>query len=155
MSKLNMATPQRPGLPMHRSLSILGYGVLVLAATASWSVQAQSSGIPPLQTQGNVKYVCGGIGSRQSTAFREAMRNHPLSLMFVNRRGEFLAAVAVNIKNDAGVGVLSIPSSGGPICLIDLAPGRYSVTAEPQGKAAQTRVVGVGTRNSSLEFSFP
>jgi hypothetical protein len=107
-----------------------------------------------MQAQGDVKYVCGGIGSRQSTAFRGAMRDHPLSLMFVNRRGEFLAAVAVTVKNEAGASVLSIPSSGGPICLVDLAPGRYTVTAEPQGKTAQTRMVGVGRGNSSLEFRF-
>ncbi|MDM0072263.1 carboxypeptidase regulatory-like domain-containing protein [Variovorax sp. J31P207] len=138
---------------MHRFPSILGCSAIILAVTAPWTAQAQSA-IPPMQAQGDVKYVCGGIGSRQSTAFRGAMRDHTLSLMFVNTRGEFLAAVAVTVKNDAGTGVLSIPSSGGPICLIDLAPGRYTVTAEPQGKAAQTRMVGVGRGNSSLEFRF-
>lgn len=138
---------------MDRCLSLLGCGAVVLATTVPWTAQAQST-IPPMQAQGDVKYVCGGIGSGQSTAFRGAMRDHPLSLMFVNRRGEFLAAVAVTVKNDAGTSVLSIPSSGGPICLVDLAPGRYSVTAEPQGKVAQTRMVGVGRGNSSLEFRF-
>lgn len=138
---------------MHRFPPLLGGSAIVLATMAPWTVQAQSA-IPPMQAQGDAKYVCGGIGSGQSSAFRGAMRDHPLSLMFVNRRGEFLAAVAVTVKNDAGTSVLSIPSSGGPICLVDLAPGRYAVTAQPQGKAAQTRMVGVGKGNSSLEFRF-
>jgi len=85
---------------------------------------------------------------------RDALRDHPLTLMFVNARGEFLAAVAVTGKNDAGVGVLSIPSSGGPICLIDLPDGRYTVEAEPQGKQRQTRTVAVGGGSRSVEFRF-
>ena len=99
---------------MNRFPLLLGGSAIVLAAVAPWTVQAQSA-IPPMQAQGEAKYVCGGIGSGQSSAFRGAMRDHPLSLMFVNRRGEFLAAVAVTVKNDAGTSVLSIPSSGGPI----------------------------------------
>jgi len=138
---------------MHRALSILRSGTMVLAAAAPWVVQAQSA-VPPMQAQGDVKYVCGGIGSRQSTAMQGEMRDHPFSLMFVNARGEFLAAVAVTVKNDAGTNVLSIPSSGGPICLIDLPDGRYTVEAEPQGKKRQTRTVAVGAGHRSIEFRF-
>jgi len=131
----------------------LSLTALALAALFPLAVQAQSR-VPPMQTQGDVKYVCGGIGSGASNAMRAAMRNHPLSLMFVNAQGEFLAAVAVTVKGDGGATVLSVPSSGGPICLIDLPNGRYSVTAEPQNHKAQTRSVTVGGGSRSLEFRF-
>jgi hypothetical protein len=50
--------------------------------------------------------------------------------------------------------VLSIPSSGGPICLIDLPDGRYTVNAEPQGRKGQVRTVAVGGGPRTLEFRF-
>lgn len=126
--------------------------ILVLAALP-WTAQAQSP-MPQMQSQGDVKYVCGGIGSGASTRMRAAMHDHPLSLMFVNQRGEFMAAVAVTVKNDAGATVLNIPSSGGPICLIDIAEGRYTVVADPQKRPAQTRTVAVGAGPRSIEFRF-
>jgi len=56
---------------MHRSLSILRGSAIVLAAAAPWMVHGQSA-VPPMQAQGDVKYVCAGIGQRQSTAMRDA-----------------------------------------------------------------------------------
>ncbi len=137
---------------MLRLLPALARRTLVLAAIAvPWMAQAQ---IQPMQAQGDVKYVCGGIGSGQSTLMRQAMRNHPLSLMFVNTRGEFMASVEVSIKNNAGTEVLSIASSNGPICLIDIPDGRYTIEAESHGKKRQTRTVAVGGGPRSVEFRF-
>ena len=46
-------------------------------------------------------YVCGGIGSDESTAMRAAMKDHPLSLLFARADGAYLADVAVTSRTRA------------------------------------------------------
>ena len=140
---------------MRRSLSILTTSTIVcLSALATHGVaQAQPAGVPPLQAQGNAKWVCGGIGSGQTEAFRGAQRNHPLSLVFANAQGEFYASVAFTVKNSSGAAVLSVPSTAGPICLIDIPAGRYTIEATaPGGKAPQTQTVDVGSAPRTVDF---
>ena len=137
---------------MRSSLRLLA--VLATALGAAGWAQAQMSGVPPMQAQGDVKWVCGGIGQGQTEAFRGAQRSHPLSLVFANPQGEFYASVALTVKNSAGAAVLTVPSTAGPICLIDIAAGRYTIEATPpSGRPPQTQTIEVGGAPRSVNFT--
>ena len=127
---------------------------LVLAglAAGAWSAHAQSAALPPMKGEGAARYVCGGIGSDESTAMRAAMKDHPLALLFARRDGAYLADVAVTIRDARGAPALQLQADG-PVCLIDLPRGRYTVQAA-SGGAVQKQTVSVGGAPESVDFRF-
>lgn len=139
--RLLSSRPNRPGLCR----------AALLATFLPFLAQAQSS-LPPAQTQGNITYRCGGIGSPRSEEMRAAMKQHPLSMLFATPSGEYRAAVNVTVKDAAGKTVLKVPSTG-PICLIDLPDGRYKVEVASSGKT-RMQSVNVGGGPKSLDFRF-
>ena len=124
---------------------------LCLGATALAHAQS-GTGLPPMKTQGAASYVCGGIGSDESTAFRGAMKSHPLALLFARPGGDYLANVQVDIKAASGASVLSM-TAGGPVCLVDLPAGRYTIAATSDGTTKnETVTVGGGSKTADFRF---
>jgi hypothetical protein len=137
---------------MRFTSSKLSRAAMAAASVAlPWLAQAQSV-LPPMQTQGDVSYACGGIGSSASQAMLAARKDHRLSLLFATAGGEYMASVNLSIKDAGGAVVLSVPSTG-PICLIDLKPGRYTVEAQARDKT-KSQVVSVDAGSKSIDFSF-
>jgi hypothetical protein len=124
--------------------------VLALAGSA---VQAQPAGLPEMQSQGSARWVCGGIGSDESAAFRAAMSSHPLSLLFAAPGGAYQADVRVTVRDAAGATALAMRANG-PVCLVNLPAGRYVVEAAPDGAAVQSRSAQVGGAPVALDFRF-
>lgn len=102
--------------------------------------------LPPLQHAGDIAYLSGGIGSDQSTAFKDAMPRYPLSLEFARHSAsdgnEYLANVPVTITDTHGTALLTTQSRG-PIMLVSIPQGRYIVTASHDGNT-QRRTVDIG-----------
>ena len=124
-------------------------------ATASYlalSLSAHAQGMPPMQSQGAVKFVCGGIGSDESTAMRAGMKSHPLSLLFARADGAYLAEVGVTVTNAAGNQVLKTRANG-PVCLIDLPAGKYTIEADSQG-AVKKHTVTIGGAPVTADLRF-
>jgi hypothetical protein len=114
---------------------------------------ADLSALPPAQTQNGITYITGGVGQPESTAMKAEGGRHDLMLTFANRRGEFLADVKVNIANRQGETVLDIVS--GPILLVDLPSGRYTVRADVNGDLL-ARTIDVGGRHhKQVAYSWP
>nr|WP_251011056.1 carboxypeptidase regulatory-like domain-containing protein [Variovorax paradoxus] len=108
--------------------------------------------MPAMRSQGAVQYVCGGIGSDESTAMRAAMKDHPLSLLFARADGAYLAEVAVTIKDANGATALAMRASG-PVCLINLPAGRYTIEAATEGVTKNQNVtVGSGPKTADFRF---
>ncbi|RST50307.1 carboxypeptidase regulatory-like domain-containing protein [Variovorax sp. DXTD-1] len=127
--------------------------LLALAcATAAVGAQAQSA-MPQWKGEGAVRYVCGGIGSDESNAMRAAMKEHPLALLFARSDGAYLADVQVDIKGAAGAPSLALRASG-PVCLVDLPAGRYTVDAATAGGSVQSQSVTVGGSPKTASFRF-
>lgn len=122
---------------------------LCLAGTLQAQAQAQ---VPPMKGEGATRWVCGGIGSDESTAMRAAMKSHPLSLLFARKDGAYLAEVAVTIQRDDGGAPLALRANG-PVCLVDVPAGRYTVQATVDG-ATLKQAVDVSGTPKTADFRF-
>lgn len=123
-------------------------------AVGAFAAQAQSA-MPQWKGAGEARYVCGGIGSDESTAMRAAMKDHPLALLFARADGAYMANVEVAIKGgDAGTAAALAWRASGPVCLVDLPAGRYTidVTAPGGETKSQTVTVGGGSKTASFRF---
>ncbi|QNP50092.1 peptidase associated/transthyretin-like domain-containing protein [Diaphorobacter aerolatus] len=127
----------------------------VLCPVSLCAAQAQS-GIPPMvKTEGSVQYACGGIGSDESTAMRGAMKEYPLSLLFSQKSGEYLASVDVEITGKGGSDNTDARfKAQGPVCLLKLPAGQYTVKATAPEKESQSRNVTVGNEGKTLDFRY-
>jgi len=118
----------------------MAVGSMAFAGILS-TVQA---GLPPVQRQGAVEYVSGGIGLDESEAMKAAAKDYPLALTFAAQRNgtaDYVANVGVSIQDAQGKSVLQATSEG-PYMLVKLPAGRYKVSATYNG-AAQEREVSV------------
>lgn len=127
---------------------------LLACAAGALAVHAQPSGMPPWKGEGAVRHVCGGIGSDESNAMRAAMKDHPLALLFARNDGAYLADLQVEIKGaDGGAAALAFRATG-PVCLIDIPAGRYTVSATTQGGETKSQSVTVGGGSKTASFRF-
>ncbi|ARP81308.1 hypothetical protein CAL12_10960 [Bordetella genomosp. 8] len=93
--------------------------------------------MPPVQQQGNVQFVTGGVGLDESTSMKAAEKDYSLSMVFAKRRdgqNDYTADVPVTITDSKGATVLQT-TTGGPYLLVKLPPGTYKITATYDGKA--------------------
>lgn len=99
------------------------------------------------QTENDVKYVCGGIGTEEVAGLKDAASNYDLMMTFAASTGAFIADVDVEIADARGRPVLNVTCDG-PIMLVDLPrDGRYRVRAEAEGRTL-TRTAQVRERGS-------
>ena len=98
------------------------------------------------------RYRCGGVGSDDSIAMRAQMKEHPLSLLFAQPGGAYLADIDVSIQGPANVQPLNFRANG-PVCLIDLPAGTYVVHASSGGVTKKENVtVGAGAKTVDFRF---
>jgi hypothetical protein len=141
-------------LPLRRILLACACAAGAVAAHAQ-SATSATPAMPAWQGAGPTRYVCGGIGSDESNAMRAAMKEHPLSLLFARADGAYMASVDVAIKGgDAGSSAALAFRAGGPVCLVDIPDGRYTIdVTTPGGQAkSQTVTVGGGAKTASFRF---
>ena len=135
------------------SRTLLRAAALCACATAPWMAQAQTPVVAPaMKVQDAGRYVCGGVGSDESEAMRAAMKDHPLSLLFARASGAYLADVDVMVKDDKGGTALAMRASG-PVCLVDLPAGRYTVEAASEG-VTKSQAVTLGSGSKTADFRF-
>lgn len=100
------------------------------------AMSAMADGLPPMQTQAGVQYTCGGIGEDESKAFLAARKTFPLSLLFATKAGAYLADVKIALRHAGGDEVFNVLAEG-PMCLIKLPAGAYTLTANSEGLTQQ------------------
>ncbi|AVG39606.1 hypothetical protein LMG6001_01961 [Achromobacter insolitus] len=114
------------------------------------------AGLPPVQQQGSVQYVSGGIGLDESEAMKAAAKDYPLALTFAAQRdgkADYVANVAVTISDAQGKAVLQATAEG-PYMLVKLPAGNYKVSATYNGQAQQrdVSVQNSGTARAVFEW---
>ena len=128
----------------------------------------QSSGIenlpPPApmtqlepKTESGFTYLCGGVGAEEAQQLKQAARDYDMMLTFTTRKGNYLADVNVNIKDQQGKTALTTTCDG-PLMLVDFPrSGTYRIQAETGGytlnKTAHVRAKG--RSHAALVMAWP
>jgi hypothetical protein len=116
---------------------------LLLAGTALYAVPLQAA---PQEIQ----MVSGGVGESGMEAIASVQERYSLKLVFARDNGEFLADVGVQVRDHKGKTVVNTNSQG-PVLLINLMPGRYTVSASLEG---ETRTENIVVRDHGLVTHF-
>ena len=135
-------------------LATLTVAGLLTAATAAATPTA--SDLPPVMTQGSVKYMSGGIGTDEEAAIRGEMSKYPLTLEFAERARpspEHLAGINVTIKDQSGRTELDTISDG-PYMLVQLPAGKYRITADENGRTQTRNVVVAASTPEHVLFEW-
>ena len=137
---------------MSYSLRILAASLVVLCVWAT-AIFAQGSESRPLQPKhyGSVPYLSGGIGLDEQEALNQTARDYNLKLSFALTSGNYLADIAVEIR-DAGGRVTVQAVSEGPWFFAKLPPGRYTVMVKVMDKTQQKTVQVSGKGQTVFNF---
>jgi len=124
-----------------KSIGKLVTGVMAFAfALPTLAGTAMQYTLPQTKTENGITYMSGGVGKPEAAAMKEEAKHYPLSMVFsAAEDNEYLAGVEVTIKNRAGTAVLKAVSDG-PIMLVKLPAGKYTVAAEAHGKTLRKTV---------------
>lgn len=129
-----------------KAIKIVG-AVALLGTALSLSAFADE-GMPEVKTANGVSYTSGGIGDVERDAMQQHAKDYNLRLTFAVNSGQYLADVKVSILNAKGRSVMAAVSDG-PWFYAKLAPGKYTVKAEVDGKT-QTRSITVGKNRTAV-----
>lgn len=106
------------------------------------ATSATSQSTPELKpvVQGDVTYLCGGVGEEEEAFMKQQAKGYDLMLTFAARNGAYLADVNVDIADAKGNSVLQATCDA-PIMLVDLPrSGNYRVNADAAGYSLQQTV---------------
>ena len=129
----------------------------LLVALTTQIVVAMPANLPPVEYQGNVAFLSGGIGLDESTAIKGVMQNYPLVLEFAgkgNRGNEYLSDVPVQVSDMQGH-VLLTTTARGPFLLASLPNGHYSVSVRYDGKTQRRDVTLTSSAHVHALFLWP
>jgi hypothetical protein len=127
---------------------------LALGVAVAGSAAAATS--PASAAQPQVSFLNGGIGKGQADSMREMSAQYPVRMTFSEHNqglDEFVADVHLRVMDRSGRTVLDLPSQG-PIFLLRLPQGTYSVEAERHGEVKTQRFDVVAGRHENLVFSW-
>ena len=130
------------------------YLVLILPCVLlSLPSLADESFIQP-QTQGEVTFVTGGVGTDERNELDATRANYNLRLQFsVQGTGNYLSDVKIRITDLKGNVFLETVSDG-PKLFAKLPTGRYIVTVDLNGETYHKTVSVGGKKNASLSFTW-
>lgn len=118
-----------------RPAETLGSPALPDAATQGR--ESSGEGSSEIKTDGDIRYVSGGIGESERAELEALSSQFNLRLLFATEgSGEYLSSVQVNILDAQGGQVLSAQSKG-PWFLAQLPAGDYSLEVTPSGVRGQ------------------
>lgn len=127
--------------------------LLLAAVLVAGTVLAEDEAVT---TAGEVSWVSGGVGedSRERLAVLSAGFGFNLRLTFALASGDYLSAVAVRIVDASGRTVLETTSEG-PILLVRLPVGRYTVAAMAGGREVARVLELAAERPAAAVFRWP
>ena len=100
--------------------------------------------------------VCGGVGNDERRELAAAAQDASLTLQFsLAGRGNYIADVDVTVTPANGNAFSA--RTDGPICYVQLPPGRYKVEASYNGtrRSANATVPAKGGKRVRIAMSFP
>ena len=128
--------------------------LLAIGCAGMAFAQADPGAPPPPQVRSanGIDYVNGGVGVEARDAIGLLQPGFDLKLVFSNPSGEYVVADHVSVKGRSGA-VFDVDRAG-PLLLVKLPPGKYTIVASVEGKTEQ-RAVSVGTGLRTVNWRFP
>jgi hypothetical protein len=148
MEDIVMATHRRARIGLPLALAVLFTG-------SALAEPPPGSGI---SRQAQMGYLNGGFGEEQADLMRSMTSQFPVRMTFSRHNGtrgtdEFVADVKLRVTDSAGQTVVDLASQG-PIFLLRLPEGAYSVEAEHNGEVKTRRFEIVSGRHHEIAFSW-
>jgi len=123
--------------------------LLVGAALAQSAPDAGAPPPPRVRTANGIEYINGGAGEESRAAIDAQRAAFPLRLVFSVTSGAYAVADHVDVSNGSGK-VLGVDDAG-PMLLIKLPPGTYTVDATYGGRS-ERRTVRVGREATTVNW---
>ena len=102
----------------------------------------------PVQKQGNVSFVTGGVGQEESDALASVQNHYNLRITTTDKTGHYLMDTHLVITDSEHRAILD--TTGGPFFYVQLPNGHYDVQAG-QGKAQAVTIAG--GRSARMHFT--
>ena len=106
---------------------------ILLGSTALYAADAPVAEQP-------IQMTSGGVGEKGMDDITAVQQHYSLKLVFAKTNGEYQADVGVQISDHKGNTVVNTTAKG-PVLLVNLAPGVYTVSASLEGETKTKRVV--------------
>jgi hypothetical protein len=127
--------------------------VMLLCSMLPLSAVAE---LTPVQVNGEVSYVTGGVGLEESTAIKEMRQDYPLTMVFAETTGDgrnqYIYGVLVEIRR--GNDLVFETQTRGPYLLVRLPPGTYRVRAI-HNMVPKVQTITVGTKPQQVGWAWP
>ena len=135
-----------------KARSNIALTTLLLAAASASALEA--AGPSQWQSSGTAQYVCGGVSDEGMSALTTQRTSANGELLFTSGpEGAYLANVAVSVQGTALKQALSFTANG-PLCLLKLPNGSYTVDAEYKGRTITHRIT-IGNSLQQTKFNWP
>jgi hypothetical protein len=125
---------------------------IVCAGTALAQADPGAPPAPQVRSANGVDYVNGGAGVEARDAIAQLQPGFDLKLVFSTPTGAYVVADHVSVKGRSGP-VFDVDRAG-PLLLVKLPPGDYTVSASVEGKTEQ-RTLRIGSGLRTVNWSFP
>jgi len=107
---------------------------------------------PVIERSAGVEYINGGAGFEARDAMAAVQSRFPLRIVFSGKGGEYVVADTVSVR-DQSREVLSVKNAG-PLLMVNLPPGKYTIEASYLGKP-QTTTVQLSREVRTLNWNWP
>lgn len=128
--------------------------LIIAGLLFSLTAAAEQSVLKP-QTQGDVTFVSGGIGTDEQNEMQAVRADYNLNLLFsVKGTGEYVSDVKIVITDSSGDIVLDTVADG-PMLFALLKPGRYTISVYRDGQLLSKKITVGSKKRTSLTLSWP
>lgn len=136
---------------MTRLHSIRLFALPLLAVLFStYSVPAIAYEPPAVQTQGDISYITGGIGERETKDLRSQRGKYGLRIVNAGAKGGFTGSTHITIKDRKGHEMLD--TDGGPLFYANLPAGKYTVIATTEEHKQTKKIIIARHKPTNLRF---
>jgi len=142
---------------MKSKTSVIATAIAVSGMTLTLNaIGGTDSHLPAAQKAGEVTYIIGGIGQTEADAIKHAAKYYPLELEFLLKakpKAEYLSNVQVRIKDAHDKMVLNV-NADGPYLLAKMPAGKYTISAERNGKVEHRQIEISATDHRRVVFEW-
>lgn len=142
---------------MKSKTSVIATAIAVSGMTLTLNaIGGTDSHLPAAQKAGEVTYIMGGIGQTEADAIKHAAKYYPLELEFLLKakpKAEYLSNVQVRIKDAHDKMVLNV-NADGPYLLAKMPAGKYTISAERNGKVEHRQIEISATDHRRVVFEW-